>query len=904
MSANSFDARSTLRVGDESYEIFKLDKVEGSARLPYSLKVLLENLLRTEDGANITADHIRALGNWDSQAQPSQEIQFTPARVIMQDFTGVPCVVDLATMREAVAALGGDPAKINPLSPAEMVIDHSVIADKFGTNDAFAQNVELEYGRNRERYQFLRWGQTAFDDFKVVPPGTGIVHQVNIEHLARTVMVRNGQAYPDTLVGTDSHTTMVNGLGVLGWGVGGIEAEAAMLGQPVSMLIPRVVGFKLTGELTPGTTATDLVLTITEMLRKHGVVGKFVEFYGEGVAATSLANRATIGNMSPEFGSTAAVFPIDGETLNYLKLTGRSEQQVALVEAYAKEQGLWLDPAAEPDFSEKLELDLSTVVPSIAGPKRPQDRIVLANAAAQFAQDVRNYVATADEAGEESFPASDAPAVSNGVPSNPVEVTAPDGTTYTIDHGAVTVAAITSCTNTSNPYVMVAAALVAKKAVEKGLTRKPWVKTTLAPGSKVVTDYFDKAGLTPYLDKVGFNLVGYGCTTCIGNSGPLPEEVSKAVNEHDLAVTSVLSGNRNFEGRINPDVKMNYLASPPLVVAYALAGSMKVDITKDALGVDQDGKPVHLADIWPTEAEVNDVVANAIGEDMFSKSYQDVFAGDAQWQALPIPTGNTFEWDAESTYVRKPPYFEGMTMETTPVADIAGARVLAKLGDSVTTDHISPAGAIKADTPAGKYLTEHGVERRDFNSYGSRRGNHEVMIRGTFANIRLRNQIAPGTEGGYTRDFTQADAPVSFIYDASQNYQAAGTPLVILGGKEYGSGSSRDWAAKGTALLGVKAVITESYERIHRSNLIGMGVLPLQFPAGQSADSLGLTGEETFSITGITELNEGTTPSTVKVTTDTGVEFDAVVRIDTPGEADYYRNGGIMQYVLRQISGS
>ncbi|MFE9045047.1 aconitate hydratase AcnA [Streptomyces sp. NPDC012421] len=901
MSANSFDARSTLRVGDESYEIFKLDKVEGSARLPYSLKVLLENLLRTEDGANITADHIRALGDWDSQAQPSQEIQFTPARVIMQDFTGVPCVVDLATMREAVAALGGDPAKINPLSPAEMVIDHSVIADKFGTNDAFAQNVELEYGRNKERYQFLRWGQTAFDDFKVVPPGTGIVHQVNIEHLARTVMVRNGQAYPDTLVGTDSHTTMVNGLGVLGWGVGGIEAEAAMLGQPVSMLIPRVVGFKLTGELPTGTTATDLVLTITEMLRKHGVVGKIVEFYGEGVAATSLANRATIGNMSPEFGSTAAMFPIDGETLNYLKLTGRSAQQVALVEAYAKEQGLWLDPKAEPDFSEKLELDLSTVVPSIAGPKRPQDRIVLANAAAQFAQDVRNYVDAVDEAGQESFPASDAPAVSSSVPSNPVEVTAPDGSTYTLDHGAVTVAAITSCTNTSNPYVMVAAALVAKKAVEKGLTRKPWVKTTLAPGSKVVTDYFDKAGLTPYLDKVGFNLVGYGCTTCIGNSGPLPEEVSKAVNEHDLAVTSVLSGNRNFEGRINPDVKMNYLASPPLVVAYALAGSMKVDITKDALGVDTEGNPVFLKDIWPSEAEVNDVVANAIGEDMFAKSYQDVFAGDAQWQALSIPTGNTFEWDAESTYVRKPPYFEGMTMETTPVKDITGARVLAKLGDSVTTDHISPAGAIKADTPAGKYLTEHGVERRDFNSYGSRRGNHEVMIRGTFANIRLRNQIAPGTEGGFTRDFTQADGPVSFIYDASQNYQAAGTPLVILGGKEYGSGSSRDWAAKGTALLGVKAVITESYERIHRSNLIGMGVLPLQFPAGQSADSLGLTGEETFSIAGITELNEGTTPSTVKVTTDTGVEFDAVVRIDTPGEADYYRNGGIMQYVLRNL---
>nr|WP_223184413.1 aconitate hydratase AcnA [Streptomyces sp. CBMA152] len=901
VSANSFDARSTLQVGDESYEIFRLDKVEGSARLPYSLKVLLENLLRTEDGANITADHIRALGGWDSQAQPSQEIQFTPARVIMQDFTGVPCVVDLATMREAVKELGGDPAKINPLAPAELVIDHSVIADKFGTKDAFSQNVELEYGRNKERYQFLRWGQTAFDEFKVVPPGTGIVHQVNIEHLARTVMVRGGQAYPDTLVGTDSHTTMVNGLGVLGWGVGGIEAEAAMLGQPVSMLIPRVVGFKLTGELNPGTTATDLVLTITEMLRKHGVVGKFVEFYGEGVAATSLANRATIGNMSPEFGSTAAIFPIDGETLNYLKLTGRSEQQVALVEAYAKEQGLWLDPAAEPDFSEKLELDLSTVVPSIAGPKRPQDRIVLANASQQFAQDVRNYVDTADEAGQESFPASDAPAAANGVPTRPTTVVAADGTSYEIDHGAVTVAAITSCTNTSNPYVMVAAALVAKKAVEKGLTRKPWVKTTLAPGSKVVTDYFDKAGLTPYLDKMGFNLVGYGCTTCIGNSGPLDEEISKAVNEHDLAVTSVLSGNRNFEGRINPDVKMNYLASPPLVVAYAIAGSMKVDITRDAIAQDADGNDVFLKDIWPTEAEVNDVVANAIGEDMFNKSYQDVFAGDAQWQALPIPTGNTFEWDPQSTYVRKPPYFEGMTMETTPVSDIAGARVLAKLGDSVTTDHISPAGAIKADTPAGKYLTEHGVGRRDFNSYGSRRGNHEVMIRGTFANIRLRNQIAPGTEGGFTRDFTQADAPVSFIYDASQNYQAAGIPLVILAGKEYGSGSSRDWAAKGTALLGVKAVIAESYERIHRSNLIGMGVLPLQFPEGTSASSLGLTGEETFTFTGVEELNNGTTPRTVKVTTDTGVDFDAVVRIDTPGEADYYRNGGIMQYVLRNL---
>ncbi|MEV1010191.1 aconitate hydratase AcnA [Streptomyces sp. NPDC049881] len=902
MSANSFDARDTLRVGDESYEIYRLDKVPGSGRLPYSLKVLLENLLRTEDGANITADHIRALGDWDASALPSQEIQFTPARVIMQDFTGVPCVVDLATMREAVRELGGDPSRVNPLAPAELVIDHSVIADRFGTADAFQQNVELEYGRNRERYQFLRWGQTAFDEFKVVPPGTGIVHQVNIEHLARTVMVRNGQAYPDTLVGTDSHTTMVNGLGVLGWGVGGIEAEAAMLGQPVSMLIPRVVGFKLTGELPTGTTATDLVLTITEMLRKHGVVGKFVEFYGEGVAAVPLANRATIGNMSPEFGSTAAIFPIDAETISYLRLTGRDAQQLALVEAYTKEQGLWHDPAAEPEFSEYLELDLASVVPSIAGPKRPQDRIALTDAKRKFGEDVRAYLPSSDvdEAGKESFPASDAPAVSNGVTSRPVTVTAPDGSTYEIDHGAVTVAAITSCTNTSNPSVMVGAALLAKKAVERGLTRKPWVKTTLAPGSKVVMDYYDRAGLTPYLDKLGFNLVGYGCTTCIGNSGPLPDEVSAAVNENDLAVVSVLSGNRNFEGRINPDVKMNYLASPPLVVAYAIAGSMTVDITSEPLGTDTDGEPVYLKDIWPTEREIEEVVASAIGQEMFGQSYSDVFAGDAQWNALPIPTGNTFEWDAESTYVRKPPYFEGMGTDPEPVTDISGARVLAKLGDSVTTDHISPAGAIKADTPAGKYLTEHGVERRDFNSYGSRRGNHEVMIRGTFANIRLRNQIAPGTEGGYTRDFTR-DGEVAFIYDASRNYQEAGVPLVVLAGKEYGSGSSRDWAAKGTALLGVRAVVAESYERIHRSNLIGMGVLPLQFPAGETADSLGLTGEETFAFSGITALNEGGVPETVRVSTDTGVEFDAVVRIDTPGEADYYRNGGIMQYVLRSL---
>ncbi|WP_329487652.1 aconitate hydratase AcnA [Kitasatospora sp. NBC_01246] len=886
MSANSFDARSSLQVGDESYEIFKLSAVEGSERLPYSLKVLLENLLRTEDGANITADHIRALGNWDADAQPSQEIQFTPARVIMQDFTGVPCVVDLATMREAVKELGGDPAKINPLAPAELVIDHSVIADKFGTPDAFVQNVEIEYGRNKERYQFLRWGQTAFDEFKVVPPGTGIVHQVNIEHLARTVMVRGGQAYPDTCVGTDSHTTMVNGLGVLGWGVGGIEAEAAMLGQPVSMLIPRVVGFKLNGQLPAGTTATDLVLTITEMLRKHGVVGKFVEFYGEGVTAIPLANRATIGNMSPEFGSTCAIFPIDAETINYLKLTGRSEQQLALVEAYAKEQGLWHDPSVEPVYSEYLELDVSTVVPSISGPKRPQDRVILAEAADKFAEALPTYSAEA---------------------SKPTAVTAPDGSTYEIDNGAVVIASITSCTNTSNPSVMLGAALLAKKAVERGLTVKPWVKTTLAPGSKVVMDYYEKAGLLPYMEKLGFNLVGYGCVTCIGNSGPLPEEVSAAVNESDLAVVSVLSGNRNFEGRINPDVKMNYLASPPLVVAYALAGNMNVDITRDALGQDADGNDVFLADIWPSEREVADTVAGSIDEAMFDKGYQDVFAGDHRWQSLPVPTGNTFEWDAESTYVRKPPYFEGMAKTPSPVTDIAGARVLAKLGDSVTTDHISPAGNIKPGTPAAQYLTANGVEKRDFNSYGSRRGNHEVMIRGTFANIRLRNQIAPGTEGGYTRDFTQADAPVSFIYDASQNYQAAGIPLVVLAGKEYGSGSSRDWAAKGTALLGVKAVIAESYERIHRSNLIGMGVLPLQFPEGQNAESLGLTGEETFSFTGVTELNEGRTPATVKVKAvgadGSSKEFDAVVRIDTPGEADYYRNGGILQYVLRSLIG-
>ena len=883
MTHDSFGAKSVLEVGGSSYEIFRLDAVAGSERLPFTHKVLLENLLRTEDGANVTADQIRTLGAWDPQAEPSEEIQFSPARVIMQDFTGVPCVVDLATMREAMADLGGDPTKINPLAPAELVIDHSVIADFFATAQAATLNVDLEYERNRERYQFLRWGQTAFDEFKVVPPSTGIVHQVNLEALARVIMVRNGQAYPDTCVGTDSHTTMVNGLGVLGWGVGGIEAEAAMLGQPVSMLIPRVVGFKLTGSLPAGATATDLVLTITEILRKHGVVGKFVEFYGAGVSSVPLANRATIGNMSPEYGSTVAIFPIDDETLRYLRLTGRDETQIALVEAYARAQGLWHNPEHEPVYSELIELDLASVVPSIAGPKRPQDRIALTQAKAKFADALPTY--TTD-------------------PSKTVTFTI-DGQEVTIGHGAVTIAAITSCTNTSNPSVMVGAGLLAKKAVERGLTRKPWVKTTLAPGSKVVTDYYDKSGLTPYLEKLGFDLVGYGCTTCIGNSGPLPSEVSAAVNAQDLAVSAVLSGNRNFEGRINPDIKMNYLASPPLVVAYAIAGTMDVDITTEPLGFDTDGAPVYLADIWPDAAEIQATIDSCIDADMFTSRYADVFAGDQQWQELPTPTGSTFDWAADSTYVRKPPYFDGMQSTPSPVTDIAGARVLAMLGDSVTTDHISPAGSIKADSPAGMYLAEHGVARADFNSYGSRRGNHEVMIRGTFANIRLRNQLLNDVEGGFTRDFTLPDAPQAFIYDAAQSYAQRGIPLVILAGKEYGSGSSRDWAAKGTALLGVKAVIAESYERIHRSNLIGMGVLPLQYPAGQTAQSLGLSGRETYTFTGITALNDGVTPGTVQVTAvnDDGmrIAFDAVVRIDTPGEADYYRNGGILQYVLRSL---
>ena len=885
MSKNSLGTKRNLTVGGKDFEIFDISAVEGAKSLPFSLKVLLENLLRTEDGANITADHIKALAQWDPAVEPDTEIQFTPARVILQDFTGVPCVVDLATMREAIVDLGGDPSKVNPLAPAELVIDHSVIADFFGTNDSFEKNTDIDYERNHERYRFLRWGQGAFDEFKVVPPGTGIVHQVNIEYLARVVMTRtiDGvlRAYPDTVVGTDSHTTMVNGLGVLGWGVGGIEAEAALLGQPVSMLIPRVVGFKLSGQLSVGTTATDLALTITEMLRKHGVVGKFVEFYGPGVVSVPMANRATIGNMSPEYGSTCAMFPIDEETLRYLRLTGRSDEQVALVEQYAKAQGMWHDPSASPRFSENIELDLSTVVSSIAGPKRPQDRISLTDSKSSFEKILPTYFT--DKTGKEAYP---------------VHVGA---SATTVKNGDVVIASITSCTNTSNPSVMIGAALLAKKAVEKGLKSKPWVKTTLAPGSKVVTDYYDRSGLTQYMEALGFNLVGYGCVTCIGNSGPLPIEISKAVNENDLAVSAVLSGNRNFEGRISPDVKMNYLASPPLVVAYALAGTMNHDFEKDSLGTDKEGKPVLLKDIWPTEAEIQSVIDSSISSEMFKKDYSSVFEGDHRWKSLDTPTGKTFEWDPKSTYVRKPPYFDGMPAQPKPVTDIAGARVLAILGDSVTTDHISPAGNIKADSPAGKYLESNGVDRKDFNSYGSRRGNHEVMIRGTFANIRLKNTLLDGVEGGFTRNFL-ADGAQSTIYDASVAYQAAGVPLVILAGKEYGSGSSRDWAAKGTALLGVRAVIAESFERIHRSNLIGMGVLPLQFVNGQSAQSLGIKGDEVFAITGVIALNNGSVPKEVTVTAG-DITFTAKVRIDTPGEADYYRHGGIMQYVLRQLRG-
>ncbi|HEV7528530.1 MAG TPA: aconitate hydratase [Solirubrobacteraceae bacterium] len=943
MTQNSFGAKSTLEAGGRSFEIFRLDALQQRfdvARLPFSLKVLLENLLRTEGNGSVEAADIEALAGWDAKAQPSKEIAFTPARVLMQDFTGVPAVVDLAAMRDAIAQMGGDAAQINPLVPAELVIDHSVQVDAFGTHDAFRVNAEREFERNQERYSFLRWGQGAFDDFSVVPPDTGIVHQVNLEYLARVVFgnEKTGQAYPDTLVGTDSHTTMVNGLGVLGWGVGGIEAEAAMLGQPMSMLIPQVLGFRLHGELPEGATATDLVLTVTEMLRERGVVGMFVEFYGAGLAGLPLADRATIGNMSPEFGSTCAIFPIDAETLSYLELSGRPSEQIALVEAYAKEQGLWHDESSEkPTFSDQIELDLSAVEPSLAGPKRPQDRVSLSQSQVVFQEALRDYVPSdgeepdaQDEAVAESYPASDPPA--NGAPGHeplpalkqpqlPKGATATalphngtarsvtvDGETFELDHGHVVIAAITSCTNTSNPSVMIGAGILARNALARGLQSKPWVKTSLAPGSKVVTEYLDRAGLTEPLEQLGFNLVGYGCTTCIGNSGPLSQEISDAVDDGDLAVVSVLSGNRNFEGRINPDVKMNYLASPPLCVAYALVGTMDIDIAGQPIGQDEHGEDVYLRDIWPTEREIAQTIGEAVRADMFRKSYSEVFAGDERWNGLDVPQGERFRWDEQSTYVQLPPYFQDMPAQPPPIAELAGARVLALLGDSVTTDHISPAGAIKRDGPAGAYLQEHGVAPRDFNTYGARRGNHEVMMRGTFANIRLRNQIAPGTEGGVTRHFP--DGEQLSIYDGAMRYAEEGVPLVVLAGREYGSGSSRDWAAKGTKLLGVRAVIAQSFERIHRSNLVGMGVLALQFPDGESAQSLGLTGEELFAIDGIAEAaaaveggKGGGQTVNVRAERDGSepVVFDARVRIDTPREAEYFRHGGILQFVLRML---
>src|SRR4051812_43920188 len=936
MSSNSFGAQKRLKAGDREFEVYGLDALEDAhhiSRLPYSLKILLENLLRHEDGVTVTADDVAGLAAWDG-GESDREIAFAPARVLLQDFTGVPAVVDLAAMRDAMQRLGGDPSRINPLVPAELVIDHSVIVDVYGTADAFARNAQLEFERNAERYRFLRWGQGAFDDFRVVPPDTGICHQVNLEYLGRVVFTdpKTGQAYPDTLLGTDSHTTMINGLGVLGWGVGGIEAEAAMLGQPVSMLIPKVVGFKLSGELPEGSTATDLVLTVTQLLRRHGVVGKFVEFYGPGVTNVPLFNRATIGNMSPEYGSTCTIFPIDAETLRYLEFTGRPPELVQLVEAYAKEQGLWYDPQAEPLFSETLELDLSTVKPSLAGPSRPQDRVPLEDSKRMFATALAAAIPAGggaspsimnkqDEASDESFPASDPPAASAGVTgtgdpngrppaprpagtpsdrtSRPVPVRLDDGSQFDIDHGHVVIAAITSCTNTSNPSVMLAAGLLAKKAVERGLTTKPWVKTSLAPGSKVVMDYYERAGVQPYLDKLGFNLVGFGCTTCIGNSGPLRPEISNAISDNGLAVCAVLSGNRNFEGRISGDVRMNYLASPPLVVAYALAGSMDIDLYNEPLGHGSDGEPVYLRDLWPTSAEVEDLIKSAVQSDMFRKSYGEVFAGDEHWNSLEVPTGDRYEWSATSSYVRNPPYFEGMPAEPAPLADITGARALAVLGDSVTTDHISPAGTIRPDSPAGRWLIDGGVQAEDFNSYGARRGNHEVMIRGTFANVRLRNRLAPGTEGGFTLHLP--DGEQTTIYDAAMKYAGEGVPLVILAGKEYGSGSSRDWAAKGTYLLGVRAVLAESYERIHRSNLIGMGVLPLQFLDGESVSSLGLTGHEVFSIGGLSEMTSGPVPSRLTVRADDR-EFEVKLRIDTPKEADYYRHGGILQYVLRQLA--
>ncbi len=927
---DSFGARSTLEVGARAYEVFRLDALQQRfdvARLPYSVKVLLENVLRLEDGVAVSADAVEAIASWDAAAEPSVEIPFQPARVLMQDFTGVPAVVDLAAMRDAMAEIGGDPETINPLVDVDLVIDHSVQVDAFGNAGAFAVNAEREFERNRERYSFLKWGKEAFDNFNVVPPATGICHQVNLEHIAQVVYSRERdgalQAYPDTLVGTDSHTTMVNGLGVLGWGVGGIEAEAAMLGQPISMLLPQVVGFKLSGELPEGATATDLVLTVTEMLRERGVVSKFVEFFGPGLPTLGLADRATIGNMSPEFGSTCAIFPVDAETLRYLELTGRPTETIELVDAYAREQGMFHDESTpDPAFSDLLELDLGDVVPSIAGPKRPQDRVPLADAKQAFLEAMEEFDPEAarelgngiDEANDESFPASDPPAEDHddergkprpavsGAPSalaergssDAIEVRLEDGTAVELDHGRVVIAAITSCTNTSNPSVMVGAGLLARNALERGLTRKPWVKTSLAPGSTVVTDYLDKAGLTQYLDQLQFNLVGYGCTTCIGNSGPLPEEISKAVEEKDLAVCAVLSGNRNFEGRINQDVKANYLASPPLVVAYALAGRMDLDLTSEPLGEGSDGEPIYLREIWPDAAEIKELVGRSIASEMFTRNYGEVFSGDQTWNAVEIPEGDRYTWP-DSTYVRRPSFFEGMPAEAPGVEPIKAARVLALLGDSITTDHISPAGAIKVKSPAGKWLIEQGVEARDFNSYGSRRGNHEVMIRGTFANIRLRNLLVERA-GGFTRHFP--DGKETTIFDAAMAYADESVPLVVLAGKEYGSGSSRDWAAKGTKLLGVRAVIAESFERIHRSNLIGMGVLPLQFPAGENIESLGLNGEEVFDIS---DLEDGEAKK-VTVTAD-DLEFEATVRLDTPNEVSYFQNGGILQTVLRNLKG-
>jgi aconitate hydratase A / 2-methylisocitrate dehydratase len=913
MATDEFSSRSTLSVGDRKLEIHRLDALQQQwdiARLPYTLRILLENVLRTGDRSDV-----EAVAGWVATDEPNREISFSPARVLLQDFTGVPAVVDLAAMRDAMADLGGDPEQINPLIPVELVIDHSVQVDVFGSRSAFVRNVEFEFERNRERYAFLRWGQKGFRDFKVVPPGTGIVHQVNLEFLARVVEARNGWAFPDTLVGTDSHTTMVNGLGVLGWGVGGIEAEAAKLGEPLSMLVPQVVGFKLTGQLPEGATATDLVLTVTQILRQAGVVGKFVEYFGHGLDGLPLADRATIGNMSPEYGATCGFFPVDDLTLSYLRLTGRGEERLALVEAYCKENMLWHDPSEEPTYSQVLELDLSTVEPSLAGPRRPQDRVPLTHAKTAFLDSLGTFGVndpmkngSHDQAVADTFPASDPTTeqAPGGSPepvadATPVAVVGPGrksvpvkGTDYALEHGRVVIAAITSCTNTSNPQVMVGAGLLAKKAIERGLSSKPWVKTSLAPGSKVVTEYYDRAGLTTYLEQLGFHTVGYGCTTCIGNSGPLPEEISVAVAKGDLVVCSVLSGNRNFEARIHPEVKANYLASPPLVVAYALAGRMDIDLLEEPLGEDEAGNDVFLRDIWPTSKEITDTIASSVHGDMFRSTYADVFTGDAQWRSLPVPEGERFAWEPDSTYVRQPPYFEDMSLEIGTVGDIAGARCLVMLGDSVTTDHISPAGAIKLESPAGEYLLGHGVERKDFNSYGSRRGNHEVMVRGTFANVRLRNLLVPGSEGTWTVHLPGSEEMT--IFEASQRYLAEGTPLIVIAGKEYGSGSSRDWAAKGPKLLGVSAVIAESYERIHRSNLLMMGILPLQFQAGETPDTLGLTGREAFAIEGV----ENAESHEVAVRAD-DKSFKARVRLDTPRERDYLRHGGILPFVLRRL---